>query len=250
MKKLSKRSVLIATGSAMIGGLGVGVIAVGTMANADSRPAQVTVVGDSGATGDSGVIDLVGTSGSTDAGSPAAPADKPGRREHLTDALAPLVTDGTITQAQADKVIAAIESAAPDRGGRAGGKRLEIVATALGISVADLRTELGTTKSVADVAKAHGVDVQKVIDALVADATTHIDQDVTDGKLTAAQATTIKSTLVDRITKRVNTAGLPDRGPGGFGRHGGRGDHGGRGGDGDGDGPGAPDDAATSAPSA
>jgi len=244
MKKLSKRSVLLATGSAMIGGLGVGVVAVGTMASADSRPAQVTVVGDSGATGDSGVIDLAGTSGSTDAGSPAAPADKPGRREHLTDALAPLVTDGTITQAQADKVIAAIESAAPQRG-QGGGKRLEVAATAIGITVAELRTELGTTKSLADVAKAHNVDVQKVIDALVADATTHIDQAVTDGKLTAAQAATAQSTLVERITKRVNTAGLPDRGRGGMGRHGGRGRHGGTGGDGA-----APSDATTAAPSA
>ena len=252
MKKLSKRSVLIATGAAMIGGLGVGVVTVGTMANADSRPAQVTVAGDSGATGDSGVIDLSGSNGSTNATPPAAPDDHQGRRDHLADALAPLVKDGTITQAQADKVIDAIDAAAPDRGPRGG--RLEVAATAIGISVENLLSELGPNKSLADVAKAHGVDVQKVIDALVADATTHIDQAVTDGKLTAAQAATVKSTLVDRITKRVNTAGMPDRGPGGMGRHGGRGPRGGMGGDmggdDDGDGPGAPDDAATAAPSA
>jgi hypothetical protein len=244
MKKFSKRSILLATSSAMIGGLGVGVVAVGTMANADSRPAQIAVVADSGVPGDSGVA---GDPGSTDAAPPAAPDEQPGRRQHLTDALSPLVTDGTITQAQADKVIDAIESAAPQRG-RGGGKRLETAATAIGISVADLRSELGPTKSLADVAAAHGVDVQKVIDALVADATTHIDQAVTDGKLTAEQAATVKSTLVDRITKRVNTPGMPGRGAGGRGGHR---RHDGMGGDGDSPaGSAAPSGAATAAPSA
>lgn len=216
MKRFSKKSILLATGSAMIGGLGVGVIAVGTMANADSRPAiEQVLAGDSGATGESGAA--------------ATPADRPSRRQHLTSALAPLVTDGTLTQAQADKVITAIESAAPARG-RRGGKRAELVASTIGITVEELRTELGTTKSVADVAQAHNVDVQKVIDALVADATTHIDQAVTDGKITAAEGTAKKATLVERITTRVNTVGMPGHGPGG--RH--RGDRGAMGGDSDG----------------
>ncbi|CAB5068875.1 MAG: hypothetical protein F2934_12865 [Actinobacteria bacterium] len=217
MKRFSKKSVLLATGSAMIGGLGVGVIAVGTMANADSRPAiEQVLAGDSGVTGESGAA--------------ATPADRPSRRQHLTSALAPLVTDGTITEAQADKVITAIESAAPARKRRGGGPGLEAAATAIGITSDALRTELGTTKSLADVAQAHNVDVQKVIDALVADATKHIDQAVTDGKITAAQATAKKATLVERITTRVNTVGMPGRGPGG--RH--RGGHGAMGGDSDG----------------
>lgn len=233
MKRFSKKSVLLATGSAMIGGLGVGVIAVGTMANADSRPAQVTVVGDSGTTGVSGAA--------------ATPADRPSRRQHLTSALAPLVTDGTITQAQADKVITAIESAAPARGRHGGGPGLEAAATVIGITSDALRAELGTTKSIADVAKARNVDVQKVIDALVADATTRIDQAVTDGKITATQATAKKATLVERITERVNTVGKPGRGAGG--RHGGRhgGGHGPMGGDSDGA---AASDAATGTASA
>lgn len=215
MKRFSKKSVLLATGSAMIGGLGVGVIAVGTMANADSRPAiEQVLAGDSGVTGESGAA--------------ATPADRPSRRQHLTSALAPLVTDGTITEAQADKVITAIESAAPARKRRGGGPGLEAAATAIGITSDALRTELGTTKSLADVAQAHNVGVQEVIDALVADATKHIDQAVTDGKITAAQATAKKATLVERITERVNTVGMPGRGSGG------RGDRGAMGGDSDG----------------
>ena len=216
MKRFSKKSVLLATGSAMIGGLGVGVVAIGTMANADSRPAiEQVLAGDTGTTGVSGAAET--------------PAERPSRRQHLTSALAPLVTDGTLTQAQADKVIAAIESAAPARG-RRGGPGLEAAATAIGITVDALRTELGTTKSIADVATARNIDVQTVIDALVADATTRIDQAVTDGKITAAQATAKKATLVERITERVNTVGKPGHGPGG--RH--RGGHGPMGGDSDG----------------
>jgi hypothetical protein len=83
----------------------------------------------------------------------------------------------------------------------------EAAATALGISEADLRTELRNGKTIAEVAKDKGVDVQKVIDALVADATEHIDQAVTDEKLTAERAAAIKEGLADRITRLVNEGG-------------------------------------------
>lgn len=88
---------------------------------------------------------------------------------------------------------------------------LEAAADAIGISAADLRTALEGGSSVADVAKAHNVDVQKVIDALVADATKHIDEAVASGRIDAARATEMKANLVERITARVNGA---DPGPG------------------------------------
>jgi ribosomal protein S20 len=50
-----------------------------------------------------------------------------------------------------------------------------------------------------------------VIDAMVADATAHIDQAVQDGKITADQANERKSNLQDRITRLVNE-GPPERG--------------------------------------
>jgi hypothetical protein len=87
---------------------------------------------------------------------------------------------------------------------------LQAAADAIGISAADLRTALADGSSVADVAKAHNVDVQKVIDALVADATKHIDEAVANGRIDAARATEMKANLVERITARVNGA---DPGP-------------------------------------
>lgn len=229
MKKLKKTSVALAAGSALVGGLGVGIVGITTMATADSRPAAEVSTDSTLPAGDTGAADTP----------PAdAPPDAPqGRRDRLASALDPLVKDGTITQTQADKVINAIVAAEPMRGGRKGGRLpLDVVAKAIGISVDTLRSELDGTKSIADVAKAHNVEAQKVIDALVADATARIDAAVKDGKLTADQATTAKSTLEDRITKRVNNVAPARRGDGHRGgRHGGP--------DGDGDGPdGAPAD--------
>jgi len=47
-------------------------------------------------------------------------ADRPDLSAHLQTALKGLVTDGTITQAQAEAVVTAIEAAGPPEGGRGG----------------------------------------------------------------------------------------------------------------------------------
>jgi ribosomal protein S20 len=94
------------------------------------------------------------------------------------------------------------------------GPKLDAAAKALNLSADDLRSKLKDGKTLAQVAKDQGVDVQKVIDAMVADATAHIDQQVKDGKLTADQATQRKSGLKDRITKLVNDGPPKDRGAG------------------------------------
>jgi hypothetical protein len=71
----------------------------------------------------------------------------------------------------------------------------------LGITVDELRTELQSGKSIADVA---GDQTQAVIDALVAEATTRIEQGVTDGRLTREEADEKLAELSDRITEMVN----------------------------------------------
>ena len=94
---------------------------------------------------------------------------------------------------------------------------LTVAADAIGISADDLRTGLESGKSIAAVATEHGVDPKKVIDALVADAKTHLAQAVTDGKLTQAQADERSADLEARITKLVNStppAGELHKGPG------------------------------------
>ncbi len=99
------------------------------------------------------------------------------------------------------------------RGGCHGGPGLQAAATALNMSVEDLRTQVTGGKTIAAVAKEKGVDVQKVIDAMVADATQRIDQSVKDGKHTAEQAARKKQDLSERIARMVNE-GRPKRGDG------------------------------------
>jgi hypothetical protein len=79
------------------------------------------------------------------------------------------------------------------------GERLTAAADALGVTEEELRAALEAGRSIAQVAEAEGVDVQVVVDALVADATERLAE--------------IEAALPERMTELVNRAGLPDRGP-------------------------------------
>jgi len=183
------------------------------------------------------VINLPGLASAQDEGgtsttvAPAAPnTPSPQKPTELPPSMAAaikgLVDNGTITQAQADAVTQALLSSLPvgrgpgghKGGGMRVGKGLDAAATALGMTEAELRTALQGGKTIADVAKDKGVDVQKVIDAMVAEAKTHLDQAVTNGKLTQAQADQRLTTITDSITKLVNGQ-LPAGGPGFPGHH-------------------------------
>jgi transposase-like protein len=99
-----------------------------------------------------------------------------------------------------------------------------IVAKAIGISEADLITALQGGQSMAAVAKAHSVDVQTVIDALVADKDAELAAAVKAGTMTQAQADAEKADETNHITDQVNGTGFgPGRGPGGPGGPGGHG---------------------------
>jgi hypothetical protein len=134
-------------------------------------------------------------------------------------ALAPLVANGTITQAQADAVVAALAAARPEhamRGGH-GFADLDAAAAAIGIDSPALRDALTSGQSLADVARAHNVDPQVVIDALVASAKTHLADDVSSGRLTQAEADQRLADIQSHITDLVNgtlPSGPPDGGPG------------------------------------
>jgi hypothetical protein len=56
----------------------------------------------------------------------------------------------------------------------------------------------------AEVAQANGVDVQTVVDAIVADISARIDEAVANGRLTQAEADEKKAELPERVTARVN----------------------------------------------
>ena len=102
------------------------------------------------------------------------------------------------------------------------GKGAEAVATALGITVEELKTELSSGKSIADVAKAKNVDIAKVISAMTAQMKAHLDEEVASGEHTQVEADAKLAEFTARATKMVNKAGGPQAGHKGRG-HGPRG---------------------------
>ena len=139
--------------------------------------------------------------------------------------LAKLVTAGTITQAQSTAILAALQAAHaadhPQMGGGNGGpglghpgvniqEDLAVITSTLGITAAQLQTNLAAGQSLATMA---GAKTAALITALVAAETTEINARVTSGAITQAQATTLIAGLNAAITTAVN-ATPPVGGPG------------------------------------
>ncbi|MGY1753526.1 hypothetical protein [Blastococcus sp. SYSU D01042] len=152
--------------------------------------------------------------------------------ERITDALAGLVSDGSITQEQADEVASTLSEAGIGQGhgpggGFRGGPDLQTAATALGMTEDELRTALETEgTTLADVAEQQGVAVDALVDALVTAGEERIADAVEDGRLTQEEADERLADLEERITERVESA-LPAPGERGMRGHGGPGDRGG-----------------------
>jgi hypothetical protein len=165
-----------------------------------------------------GLIAVPAVSGaqSTSTTAATAPADRPDPSVRLNETLKPLVDAGTITQAQADAVIAALKAEMPERGERGrggkGGAGLEVAAQALGMTADELQAALKGGQTLAQVAESKGVNVQVVVDALVASATNHINEEVASGELTQAEADEKLANVTDRVTERVNNP-RPEGGP-------------------------------------
>ena len=86
---------------------------------------------------------------------------------------------------------------------------LSAVAGKLGLSVADLQTQLSSGQTLASLAKAHNVQVQDLFDAAANAAKPQLDQAVKDGKLTQAQA--------DQVYREIQQSQIGLGGPGGVG---------------------------------
>ncbi len=76
---------------------------------------------------------------------------------------------------------------------------IETAAKAIGISTDELVDAVKSGRSIADVADSKGVEVSKVVGALVAEATKRIAEAVDAGRLPAAEGDQLKSRLADRI---------------------------------------------------
>jgi len=158
------------------------------------------------------------------------------RLAHIKSALSGLVKDGTLTQAQADKVAGTLDSQAPmagmggrggngrsgGMGGGAGGMGMtqshDAAAKALGMTSNELYTAVQGGKSLADVAKDQKVSVETLVKAMVTDAEGDLAAAVKAGTMTQAQADTLKSSLTERITDQVNGVRAGGGRGGGMGR--------------------------------
>lgn len=129
-----------------------------------------------------------------------------GAASWVGDALAGLVEDGTITQSQADKVESTLREAKPPRakGGHGHMKHrvdFTAVANALGVSPADLRSEMRAGKTLSEIAEARDVELSKVIDAMVAEHAARLAEKVEAGTLTQAEADAKLAKAKERATR-------------------------------------------------
>jgi hypothetical protein len=156
-----------------------------------------------------------------------------GHAADLAATLSALVAKGTITQAQADAITAAATAAETakraTKDAEHAAKDAEhaalqaLVSKTIGVDSATIRTRLAAGESLGAIA---GAKKAELIAVLVADHAKRIDADVTAGKLTAAQATTLKAELTAHVTAEVDRAG--GKGGPGMGK-GGKGDKGDKG---------------------
>ena len=139
-----------------------------------------------------------------------------------TNRISAAVTAGTITQAKADEMIAAMPAKITtyinrtesrrggDRRGRAPKvKELKLVseelaASAIGITKNALETELDKGQSIAMVAIANGKTAQDVIDALTTSATAAINDALATGRITQSQADAYLAALPTLVSDFVN----------------------------------------------
>ncbi|HMM41785.1 MAG TPA: hypothetical protein PKA95_07785 [Thermomicrobiales bacterium] len=126
------------------------------------------------------------------------------------------VSNGDLTQQQGD----ALKQRVADgnifgfgqRHGRIGralfghGDGMATIASTLGITTDELRAELQSGATLAEVITNHGSTVDAVVQALVAEAKVDLDQAVANGRLTQSQADEILSALPDRLTQAIENA--------------------------------------------
>lgn len=157
------------------------------------------------------------------------------RTERLQATLKPLVDAKTITQAQADAVIKALEAATPerrdrmdrafDRGVRRSFMGLDALSDVLGLTPSQIAEQIASGKTLAQIAETKGVSVQKVIDTLVNQSKTRLDEAVKAGRIDQAQADKRLAEIKLAITDGVNNGSVKGFGREGHfgGRHGGPG---------------------------
>ena len=156
--------------------------------------------------------------------------------EEMQSRLADAVTEGRITQEQADERSAEIEERVAEavttipseregRGGRGGrghhgkfGGGFEVLEE-LGLTQEEVRAGFEAGNTLAETAAEQGITQDQLVDALVAQAMERADAAVESGRLTQAEADEKLADVEARITEKVTAdpADRPERGRRGFG---------------------------------
>jgi hypothetical protein len=153
-----------------------------------------------------------------------ASTERPSLVERITEALAGLVDDGTLTEDQASAVAEELATSAELRGGPMGHGRhggmggmerpgLATAAETLNLTEDELRSALRDGSSLAELADEQGVAVENLVDALVAAAEERLAEAVANGRITQERADEIAATLPERVAEAVERSWEP-RGPG------------------------------------
>jgi hypothetical protein len=218
-RRRGRRGTALGVTAGLLGGAAIGLMVAmpsfSSAASSDTTTPTTQVVGEDDSAPDDATAEVPATPDATpnDADFEAKAGDR------IRNELQNLVDDGTITAAQADAVAADLATALRERipgipGGQGrhhrGGPGFdgEVLATLLDVDVDTLRSELRAGDTVAEIAADQGVDVQTVIDSLAAEAESHLDLAVENGRLTQEEADAKLADMTERITDFVNN-GFP-----------------------------------------
>jgi hypothetical protein len=137
-------------------------------------------------------------------------------KKALADRVDAAVAAGRLTQDEATALKARIQSddfplfgGLHQRGGHVGWLgSLDAAADYLGVTEAQIRADLESGKSLAQIARDRSKSVDGLVAALVGAARERLDAAVSAGRLTRAQADEMLGGLQNRITELVNATGL------------------------------------------
>ncbi|GJM39263.1 MAG: hypothetical protein DHS20C19_26300 [Acidimicrobiales bacterium] len=154
----------------------------------------------------------------TESPAPAESEVRPEVGERIAEALQGLVDDGTLTDAQVDAVVQALQDAQPEgfRGPRGhGGPRGfgADLGEILGLDSAEIREALVDGTSLADLAASQGVDSQDLVDAIVAATEERVNGAVEDERIDQEKADEILAGAEEKAEGIVNGEFDGRRGP-------------------------------------
>lgn len=147
-------------------------------------------------------------------------------KKALSNRVDEAVEDGRLTKAEGDAIKAGINAGefplfgVPHGGPGFGFKDfgphglpgpdhfLSTAADYLGLTQAQLRTQLNSGKTLAQIARDRNKSVEGLVDELIADKKAAIEDAVEDGKLTRAEANRIEADLKEQVTDFVNNGKL------------------------------------------